>query len=90
MSLQYIGDVRDIKPEMLNGVDAVLHLAGVSNDPIGHEFEDVTAEINRHASVRLANMASDAGVKNYVFASSCSMYGQAEFGARKSQIQQIP
>ena len=80
--VQYFGDVRDIESEMLREVDAVVHLAGVSNDPIGHEFEDVTEEINRSASVRLAEMASSAGVKNFVFASSCSMYGQAEGGAR--------
>ena len=83
LSVQYFGDVRDIQPAMLSGVDAVVHLAGVSNDPIGVEFEDVTEEINRRASVRLAEMASSAGVKNFVFASSCSMYGQAEGGARK-------
>jgi nucleoside-diphosphate-sugar epimerase len=83
VSVQYFGDVRDIQPAMLNGVDAIVHLAGVSNDPIGHEFEDVTQEINRRASVRLAEMASSAGVKNYVFASSCSMYGQADERARK-------
>jgi len=83
VSVQYFGDVRDIQPAMLNGVDAVVHLAGVSNDPIGVEFEDVTEDINRRASVRLAEMASSAGVKNFVFASSCSMYGQAEGGARK-------
>lgn len=82
VSTQYFGDVRDINANMLNDVDAVVHLAGVSNDPIGHEFEDVTEDINRRASVRLAEMASAAGVKNFVFASSCSMYGQAEGGAR--------
>jgi nucleoside-diphosphate-sugar epimerase len=81
--LQHFGDVRDIQPAMLSGVDAVVHLAGVSNDPIGNEFEDVTEDINRCASVRLAEMASSAGVKNFVFASSCSMYGQAEGGGRK-------
>ena len=83
LSLQYYGDVRDIRPVMLDGVDAVVHLAGVSNDPIGFEFEDVTDAINRRASVRLAEMAALVGVKNFVFASSCSMYGQAEGGARK-------
>lgn len=83
VSVQYFGDVRDIEQGMLNGVDAVAHLAGISNDPIGHEFEDVTEDINRLASVRLAEMASSAGVRNFVFASSCSMYGQAEGGARK-------
>lgn len=83
ITLQYFGDVRDIQPSMLTGVDAVIHLAGVSNDPIGYEFEHVTEDINRRASVRLAEMASSVGVKNFVFASSCSMYGQAEGGARK-------
>jgi len=87
--VQYFGDVRDIEPVMLNGVDAVVHLAGVSNDPIGVEFEDVTEEINRRASVRLAEMASSAGVKNFVFASSCSMYGQAEGGQEKRVIPRI-
>ena len=82
-SIQYFGDIRDIQDSMLNGVDAVVHLAGVSNDPIGSEFEEVTADINQHASVKLAKMASNMGVKNFVFASSCSMYGQAEDGARK-------
>jgi len=83
VSVQYFGDVRDIESGMLSGVDAIVHLAGVSNDPIGHEFEDVTEDINRRASVRLAEMASLAGVKNFVFASSCSMYGQAGGGAKK-------
>lgn len=81
--VQYFGDVRDIQPAMLDGVDAVVHLAGVSNDPIGVEFENVTEEINRRASVRLAEMASSVGVKNFVFASSCSVYGQTEGGPRK-------
>ncbi len=83
VSVQYFGDVRDIEQSMLNGVDAVIHLAGVSNDPIGKKFESVTAEINRYASVRLAKIAVNEGVKNFVFASSCSMYGQTEGKARK-------
>lgn len=83
VSLQYFGDVRDIKQSILSGVDSIVHLAGVSNDPIGKEFEDVTADINRHASVKLAKMAIQEGVKNFVFASSCSMYGQTKGGARK-------
>ena len=82
ISIQRFGDVRDIRPSMLNDVDAVVHLAGISNDPIGREFENVTEEVNRRASVRLAKMASEAGVRNFVFASSCSMYGYAEGGAK--------
>lgn len=83
VSIQYFGDVRDIKHTDLNGVDAVIHLAGISNDPIGNEFEAVTFDINLVASIRLAKLSVDAGVKNFVFASSCSMYGTTEGGLRK-------
>ena len=77
------GDIRDFPPELLDGVDAVVHLAAVSNDPMGNKFEAVTDEINQQASVRMAELAAERGVKNFVFASSCSMYGYAEGGARK-------
>ena len=83
ISTQYLGDIRSIKKSILEGIDAVVHLAGISNDPIGHEFEQVTEEINQKASINLAKMASIAGVKNFVFASSCSMYGAANNNARK-------
>ena len=81
--LQYIGDVRELPPHVLTGADAVVHLAAVSNDPMGNRYERVTAEINQQASIRLAELARAAGVKNFVFASSCSMYGYAQGGARK-------
>lgn len=81
--IQHFGDVRDMSPGLLEGVDAVVHLAAISNDPMGKEFEEVTAAINRSASVGLAKASAKAGVKNFVFASSCSMYGQADGGARK-------
>ncbi|SMC68702.1 SDR family oxidoreductase [Rhizobium sp. RU36D] len=80
---QYFGDTRDLPEAILEGVDAVVHLAAVSNDPMGNRFEKVTEEINQAASIRLAELAAKAGVKNFVFASSCSMYGYAESGARK-------
>jgi nucleoside-diphosphate-sugar epimerase len=83
VSIQFFGDVRDISPTVLEGVDAVVHLAAISNDPMGNEFEEVTTAINRSASVNLARASAKAGVKNFVFASSCSMYGQADGGARK-------
>lgn len=83
ISVQNFGDIRDINEQMLRGVDAVVHLAGISNDPIGKEFEDVTEDINRHASLKLAKMAIKEGVKNFIFASSCSMYGQVDGGSRK-------
>lgn len=80
---QYFGDTRDLPESLLEGVDAVVHLAAVSNDPMGNRFETVTEEINQAASIRLAELAAKAGVKNFVFASSCSMYGYAESGARR-------
>ena len=80
---QAFGDIREFPAELLEGVDAVVHLSAVSNDPMGSKFEAVTGEINRDASVRIAQMAAERGVKNFVFASSCSMYGYAEGGARK-------
>jgi nucleoside-diphosphate-sugar epimerase len=81
--LQYMGDVRELPREVLAGADAVVHLAAVSNDPMGNRYQQVTADINQQASIRVAELAREAGVKNFVFASSCSMYGYAEGGARK-------
>jgi len=83
LDLQMFGDVRDIGPESLAGVDAVVHLAALSNDPIGSRFAALTDDINHRASTRLAAMARDAGVSRFVFASSCSVYGFAEGGPRR-------
>jgi nucleoside-diphosphate-sugar epimerase len=80
---QIFGDIREFPPALLDRVDAVVHLCAVSNDPMGNKFEAVTADINLKASVRLAQLAARGGVKNFVFASSCSMYGHADGGARK-------
>jgi nucleoside-diphosphate-sugar epimerase len=80
---QVFGDIREFPPELLDGIDAVVHLSAVSNDPMGNKFETVTGDINQNASVRLAKLAAARGVTNFVFASSCSMYGYAEGGARK-------
>lgn len=70
-------DVRDVTPDHLTGFDAVLHLAGISNDPLGDLAPDITLEINHQASVRLAELAKRAGVRRFLFASSCSNYGAA-------------
>jgi nucleoside-diphosphate-sugar epimerase len=67
----------------LAGADAVVQLAAVSNDPMGNKYEKVTEEINQRASVRLAELSRNVGVRNFVFASSCSMYGYAAADARK-------
>lgn len=71
-------DIRDITPADLEGVDAVVHLAELSNDPIGALAPHVTYEINHKGSVRLAEMAKAAGVSRFVYMSSCSVYGIAE------------
>jgi nucleoside-diphosphate-sugar epimerase len=68
-------DVRDLGEDDLRGYDAVLHLAALSNDPLGDLDPELTFEINERASVRLAHAAREAGVKRFLFASSCSMYG---------------
>jgi nucleoside-diphosphate-sugar epimerase len=68
-------DVRDVELDDLKGFDAVLHLAGLSNDPLGDLNPQLTYEINHLASVRLAELAKQAGVERFIFSSSCSNYG---------------
>src|ERR1700684_1159307 len=87
---QVFGDIREFPAELLDGVDAVVHLSAISNDPMGNKFEAVTGDINQQASVRLARLAADRGVNRFVFASSCSMYGYAEGGARKESAPTKP
>jgi nucleoside-diphosphate-sugar epimerase len=70
-------DVRDVPVEALRGFDAVIHLAGISNDPLGDLNADCTYEINHLASARLARQAKAAGVRRFLYASSCSLYGAA-------------
>jgi nucleoside-diphosphate-sugar epimerase len=70
-------DVRDADVADFEGIDAVLHLAALSNDPLGDLDPETTYAINHRSSVRLASLAKQAGVKRFVFASSCSNYGQA-------------
>jgi len=68
-------DLRDVTAEHVAGVDAVIHLAALSNDPLGSLAPDLTYDINHHASVKLAKLAKDAGVSRYLYASTCSVYG---------------
>lgn len=79
---QHFGDVRGFDPKLLRGVDAVVHLAAISNDPISNQLEEVTYAINHVATVEIAKAARAAGVSTFVFASSCSMYGFAAEGDR--------
>jgi nucleoside-diphosphate-sugar epimerase len=71
-------DVRDVAVEELRGFDAVMHLAAISNDPLGNLNPDTTYDINHRASVHLARTAKRAGVPRYLFSSSCSLYGAAD------------
>lgn len=73
-------DVRDVELGDLDGFDAVCHLAGISNDPLGDLAPEVTAEINHRASVRIAELAREAGVGRFLFSSSCSIYGASPGG----------
>lgn len=73
-------DVRDVQVGDLEGFDAICHLAGISNDPVGDLIEGVTYEINHLASTRLATLAKEAGVSRFVFSSSCSIYGASPGG----------
>jgi nucleoside-diphosphate-sugar epimerase len=80
--VQCFADVRSLPSHLLDGVNAVVHLAAISNDPMGNRYEEVTLEINHAASVALARKAKAAGATSFVYASSCSVYGYAEDGAR--------
>ena len=68
-------DLRDVSAGQLAGLDAVVHLAALSNDPLGSVAPEITHDINHHASTRLARLAKDAGVARFVYASTCSVYG---------------
>jgi nucleoside-diphosphate-sugar epimerase len=68
-------DVRDVTVEQLGGFDAVVHMAAISNDPMGSLAPEITYDINHHASTRLARLAKEAGVARFVYASTCSVYG---------------
>ncbi|GAB3583552.1 SDR family oxidoreductase [Amycolatopsis endophytica] len=68
-------DLRDVTPAQLSGVDAVIHLAALSNDPLGALAPELTYDINHRAAVRLARLAKDAGVSRFLYASTCSVYG---------------
>ena len=82
---QIIKDVRDVEQADFKGFDAVVHLAAVSNDSMGKSFERITDEINCQSSIKIARLAKSAGVRNYVFASSCSVYGEATAFAKKEE-----
>lgn len=79
---QIFRDIRSVEPKILEGFDAIVHLAALSNDPMGNRFSRLTDEINHTASERIAGYAKMVGVKKFVFASSCSMYGSSGHASR--------
>ena len=85
LNRQHFADVRNFPPELLSDIDAVVYLAALSNDPMSDAFEQATLDINYRACIATAKKAKRAGVKSFVFASSCSAYGYAEDGARNEQ-----
>jgi len=90
LNQQIFGDVRKFPEDLLEGVDAVVDLAAISNDPMGNQFEEITMEVNYRAAVRLAEMCKRNGVRNFVFASSCSVYGFGGEDARKEDDELNP
>jgi nucleoside-diphosphate-sugar epimerase len=82
---QVFQDIRTFDPIILTGADAVVHLAAISNHPMGKAFETATLDVNHAASVRLAKLAREKGVSSFVFASSCSVYGAAGDAARTEE-----
>jgi len=87
---QFYGDVRDLGPEHLDGIDALVHLAAVSNDPMGDRFAEVTEDVNQLQSIRIAQLAKQSGVGAFVFASSASVYGAGADGARSETSEVAP
>jgi nucleoside-diphosphate-sugar epimerase len=83
-------DLRDLRPEALEGFEAIVHLAALSNDPLSALDPRLTHEINHRASMRLAGLARRAGVARFVFASSCSVYGSAGDGLLTERSARAP
>src|SRR5260370_16199687 len=75
-------EIRDLTQADIEGFDAVVHLAALSNDPVGNLDPDLTYEINHVASVRLAELAKEAGAKRFLFSSSLSAYRPARGATR--------
>jgi nucleoside-diphosphate-sugar epimerase len=90
LNMQVFGDIRKFPEALLEGVDAVVDLAAISNDPMGNKFEEITLDVNYRAAVELAKKAKKAGVKTFVYASSCSMYGAASDYPKKENDELNP
>jgi nucleoside-diphosphate-sugar epimerase len=90
VDFQIFGDVREISPKVLDGTATVVYLAAISNDVMGEINEQLTLAINCDAAVRMARSAKRAGARSFVYASSCSVYGFAEDGARSEKSSLSP
>ena len=90
LNFQIFKDLRDINSDDLTGINAVVHLGAVSNDPIGREFEAVTNATNIDALTRIGSLAKLAGVSKFIFASSCSVYGKNDDGACSENAEVAP
>jgi nucleoside-diphosphate-sugar epimerase len=90
LNAQYYGDVRYFPEKLMEGVDTLIYLAAISNDPIGNKFEKPTLDINYHAAVDIAKKAKMQGVRKYIYASSCSVYGAAEDKPRTEESEVNP
>ena len=88
IDIQIYKDVRNVTKLDFQGITTVVHLAAISNDPMGNSFQRITDEINHQSSLKIANLAKIAGVSNYVFASSCSVYG-ASTGQPKKEDDEL-
>lgn len=82
LNQQFYGDVRNFDESVLKGFDSIIYLAAISNDPMGNVYEKPTLDINYHAAIDIAKKAKKQGVKSFVFASSCSVYGFADTAPR--------
>jgi len=72
---QIIKDIRNVDKNDINGVNAIVHLAAISNDPIGELNPQITYDINYKASIKIAKLAKEKGIERFIFSSSCSVYG---------------
>jgi nucleoside-diphosphate-sugar epimerase len=78
LNRQIFGDVRQFEESLFEGIDSVVYLAAISNDPMGNKFEKVTMDVNYRSAISMAASAKKQGAKSFVFASSCSIYGEAD------------
>lgn len=76
--LEIIKDIRELSLEDIKGYDCIMHLAAISNDPMGDLVPDLTYSVNRDGSIYLAKLAKKAGIQRFIFSSSCSIYGKGE------------